>query len=113
MTHQQRRRAKALAQFEAREARPITSADCLRSAHLSGPCCKCGEQAAVMHTPMRGYVGLFCAAHCPCCATSTAARSTGTPAASETHAAPAGVTTPLPETAGAAQASPGANTEAF
>jgi hypothetical protein len=45
---------------------------CLRTAHVSGPCSKCGApMEPVVHSPLR-IRGLFCGACCPCCAPAVA-----------------------------------------
>ena len=52
---------------------------CLRTAHVSGPCSKCGApMEPVAHNPLR-IRGLFCASCCPCCAPAVPSAATSLP----------------------------------
>jgi hypothetical protein len=52
---------------------------CLRTAHVSGPCPKCGvPMEPVVHSPLR-IRGLFCGACCPCCAPAVPSAATSLP----------------------------------
>ena len=56
---------------------PITGpAQCLRTAHVSGPCSKCGAPMEPAHSPLL-LPGLFCGACCPCCAAAGASVASG------------------------------------
>jgi hypothetical protein len=52
---------------------------CLRTAHVHGPCSKCGQPMAPAHSPLR-LAGLFCGSCCPCCAPVTVAGPEPSPA---------------------------------